>query len=170
MNKPQYYVFLNDNFKSFIDKVFETEKITSRKIVDADKTIDIMYNIATDYKGMFIFDANDKMAPWFEILVLSSYLYYATYNPKKPLTSLFRAREEYSNLATEYGINVGAQDFIFENIECSARYENSTKLKVSHDSPGECFVQAIWLFKMGNDVFQRPGDVAIKVSSKTVSK
>lgn len=167
MKTAQYYIFLNDNFKSFLDVVFEYEKCDSSRIVAADKTIDIMYNIATDYKGMYIFDSNDQIAPWFQILILSSYLYYLTYDAEKPLTSLFKARENYSNIANDCGINAGTQDFIFENIECSARYENSTKLKVTHDSPGEFFIMAVWLYKMGHNIFQRSGDVTIKISSKT---
>lgn len=164
MEMPQYYNFLDDNAKKVMEQVFEISKASKCNLKEADKALDIVYNLLNDYKGFTIFDRNDIMAGWFQILVMSSYLYHIYYDPNEPFTSLFRPREYfYEMFIEESELSAGIVNTIFETVEGAEGYKNSNKLTVPLDSPGGLLNLAIWINKNKDGLYMKSSDIVFRL-------
>lgn len=141
--------FTNENYRTIAEDILNSvdEDKYDNVVFKADRICDIMNSLIVGYKGLNIKDTVGNFAPWYEVLMLATFMYSAVYDKDNKYSSLFLARDKYEERAKELGIMGQEQEFIFQAVESAHGVYGPVKLKPMADSPHEMFVLAIWLFE-----------------------
>lgn len=151
MNKIYLQDISEDSIRKFTECVLKSYEAIRKSEPDftwrmdhADRAIEILFTILEEKK---IFDRNRKpYLSWVNILISSTYIYYAVKNRLKPnsFMELFEIRQNFSDSAEKNGINPPTFDVLCQAIEAANGNDGVPNCKPVPGTPTELMSLAIF--------------------------